>query len=143
MDTLHAVHRRRRSCIMEKIYSHYNSYYVLLCRQEKDLAIDALLFRRHLGFIPFLSSAVFFFLHFLSRCVYKHAIISLLFSGQIKFYNRCFCYWHMNQILSLYCSNHLGIRHFTSSAHAKPPPPPPRLHYVSASHVGPSHSFAC
>ena len=34
MDTLHAVHRRRRSCIME-LYSHYNRYYVLLCRQEK------------------------------------------------------------------------------------------------------------
>jgi hypothetical protein len=41
-----------------KIYSHYNSYYVLLCWQEKDLAIDVLLFRRHLVFITFLSSAV-------------------------------------------------------------------------------------
>jgi hypothetical protein len=43
-----------------EIYSHYNSYCVLLCRQEKDLAIDALLFRRHLFFITFLSSAVLF-----------------------------------------------------------------------------------
>jgi hypothetical protein len=50
VDMLHAAQCRWRSCIM-KVISHYNRHYVLLCRQEKDLAIDALLFQIHFVFI--------------------------------------------------------------------------------------------
>jgi len=139
METLHAVHSRRRSCIME-IYSHYNRYYVLLCRQEKDLTIDTLLFRRHLIFITFLSRAVLFTFP-VPLCLETRN-------------HKPFCSVDKSNFTTETCTTGTWIKSHPYTVGitrasdtlpllctAPPPPPPPRLHSVSASHVGPSHSY--
>ena len=78
LDTLHAAHCRRRSCIL-KVVSHHNRHYELLRRQEKDLAIYALLFQRRFVFIYEFSSqpfpSTFLFHYVLEDAVIKSFVL--------------------------------------------------------------------